>query len=359
MGAHVSLRGSGSSGSLGSVSTGALIQQQRRHHNPLLLRDRRQCCQAAASSPDEEASSSSSSSSSSSQGGSPLDSLDALDSLLTPPQSQEEEEEVSSSSSPSPSSSQQQQTPPSSSSLDDSDPYSTTPPPPWVLPGPRAGPLPPPKLQNKSKQQQSNPNNSNNSTPSEIRKEIKKQPLDENFYPNVGEAIRTLRDELPRVFQDDLSYDIYTDDVGLVDEFTGAHNHIYGKNGYKTVFKNIRIVAHVLFTGAHLDILRIWQPDERRITIRWTVRATPRLFGGWVAPDVSLDGISEYHLDGEGKVYQHVVERRDWDVSRMIADRAAQLWPNLAVDNKKSGIPSFFGPLSQSQQTTSSYDESS
>merc|ERR1712087_176902 len=131
-------------------------------------------------------------SSSSSQGGSPLDSLDALDSLLTPPQSQEEEE-VSSSSSPSPSSSQQQQTPPSSSSLDDSDPYSTTPPPPWVLPGPRAGPLPPPKLQNKSKQQQqqSNPNNSNNSTPSEIRKEIKKQPLDENFYPNVGEAIRT------------------------------------------------------------------------------------------------------------------------------------------------------------------------
>ena len=217
-----------------------------------------------------------------------------------------------------------------------------------MLPGvPTGAPLPPPSLGKPPLHDEK----SAPPSPEHQRSLQKKKPVSDDFYANVGLAIRTLREELPTVFQEDISYDIYTDDVGLVDEFTGAHNHLYGKRSYQTLFKNIRIVAHVLFAGARLEILRIWQPDERRISMRWTVRATPRLFGGWASPDISLDGISEYHLDSEGKIYQHVVERRDWDISRLISERAAQLWPTLAVNQgNNQGVPSFYAP-------TASYDE--
>ena len=49
-----------------------------------------------------------------------------------------------------------------------------------------------------------------------------------------GVAIRTLRDELPRAFVADLSYDIYRDDITFIDNISslpgGLHSHItHGK----------------------------------------------------------------------------------------------------------------------------------
>lgn len=52
-----------------------------------------------------------------------------------------------------------------------------------------------------------------------------------DYYANVGDAIRTLRKELPFMFQEDLSYGIYREDIVL----TFREWSLHGVENYKQV----------------------------------------------------------------------------------------------------------------------------
>ncbi|KAJ7948994.1 NTF2-like domain containing protein [Quillaja saponaria] len=137
-----------------------------------------------------------------------------------------------------------------------------------------------------------------------------KQQKDE-FYLNVGLAVRTLREDLPLLFIKDLNYDIYRDDITFLDPlntFTGIEN-------YKLIFWALRFHGKILFREISLDVYRIWQPSENLILIRWNLRGVPRV--PWEAKG-QFQGTSRYKLDRYGKIYEHRVDNLAFNFPRTI-----------------------------------------
>ncbi|XP_019424708.1 PREDICTED: uncharacterized protein LOC109333636 [Lupinus angustifolius] len=128
----------------------------------------------------------------------------------------------------------------------------------------------------------------------------KKQPKDE-FYVNLGIAIRTLREDMPLIFIKDLNYDIYRDDITFKDPL----NTFTGIDKYKLIFWALRFHGKILFREISLDVYRVWQPSENVILIRWNLRGVPRV--PWEA-EGEFQGTSRYKLDRNGKIYEHKVD---------------------------------------------------
>jgi hypothetical protein len=155
-------------------------------------------------------------------------------------------------------------------------------------------------------------------------------------------AIRTLRDELPAIFERDLSYDIYRPDITFVDHISlpGVPAEAHGLDAYKRVFLSLRLHGALCFSSTRVSLLRIWQPRDRTLAVRWSVAAAPRLLSSLGAGDMHFDGISEYKLDSKGLIYEHKVDNADWDTaSPMRARSLAQLLNSLAP--AQSPTPSF------------------
>uniref|UniRef100_A0A7R9VZ88 Uncharacterized protein n=1 Tax=Chlamydomonas euryale TaxID=1486919 RepID=A0A7R9VZ88_9CHLO len=133
------------------------------------------------------------------------------------------------------------------------------------------------------------------------------------YFANVGDAIRTLRDDIPHVFERDLNYDIYRNDILFKDERDGKS--IRGLEKYRTLFWSLRFHAGLLCSAATVDVLRIWQPEDGVIRMRWSVRSQLRVplpFAGGIAGAgdggrVVVDGVSTYRLDDTGRVREHSV----------------------------------------------------
>ncbi|GMH07944.1 hypothetical protein Nepgr_009784 [Nepenthes gracilis] len=122
-----------------------------------------------------------------------------------------------------------------------------------------------------------------------------------DFYVNLGLAVRTLRDDVPRLFTKDLNYDIYRDDITFIDPL----NTFSGIEKYKLIFWALRFHGRILFREIDLEVLRIWQPSENMILIRWNLRGVPRV--PWEAKG-EFQGTSRYKLDRNGKIYEHKVD---------------------------------------------------
>lgn len=173
----------------------------------------------------------------------------------------------------------------------------------------------------------------------------------EDFYANVGDAIRTLREDVPTCLKDDincalfdfidsilgmqyfrkivlvwdkimrcvdvqyqtrfwmsilsvfhlvimgLAYadDIYRDDI----IFRDPRNCFCGIKNYKIIFWSLRFHGRLFFKELYVEVKRIWQKDDHTIFLRWTVHGFPRL--PW-DQEGTFDGVSTYKLDCHGKV---------------------------------------------------------
>ncbi|KAE8124506.1 hypothetical protein FH972_019384 [Carpinus fangiana] len=123
----------------------------------------------------------------------------------------------------------------------------------------------------------------------------------DDFYLNLGLAVRTLREDLPLLFTKDLNYDIYRDDITFVDPL----NTFSGIEKYKLIFWALRFHGKILFREISLEVYRIWQPSENVILIRWNLKGVPRV--PWEAKG-EFQGTSRYKLDRNGKIYEHKVD---------------------------------------------------
>ena len=152
---------------------------------------------------------------------------------------------------------------------------------------------------------------------------------DDDFYAQSGEAIRTLREDYPDLLQKQMSWGIYREDIGLVDE-TESFGHVRGHvvasgiKEYKRCHKWLRTAAAVLFSHSEVQVSRIWSPlgmsGNRSIKVRWCIKARLRIVGG-LTEEAHFDGISEYKLDKRGFIYQHTITDLDWDVAQMRSHR--------------------------------------
>jgi hypothetical protein len=71
---------------------------------------------------------------------------------------------------------------------------------------------------------------------------------------------------------------------------------------YQTIFWSLRFHGRIFFKSLYVEVRRIWQPSDGVICMRWTVHGVPRV--PWEA-EGTFDGISQYKLDSEGKIYEH------------------------------------------------------
>lgn len=126
------------------------------------------------------------------------------------------------------------------------------------------------------------------------------QQKHQDYYANVGDAIRTLREDIPLLFVKDLNYEIYRDDI----VFRDPNISFKGIKNYKLIFWSLRFHGALFFKPIYVEILRIWQPEDSLIKMRWKIHAFPRLGQA----KGTFDAISTFKLDSDGKIYEHGID---------------------------------------------------
>ena len=119
------------------------------------------------------------------------------------------------------------------------------------------------------------------------------------YQLQVQQAIDTLKSDLPTLFEQDISYDIYTKDVYFQDPV----NKFKGKTNYRIIFWTLRFHAQLFFTEIYFDLHEVAQTASDTILAKWTVRGTLRV--PWKAR-IFFNGYSTYKLKTEGLIYEHI-----------------------------------------------------
>ena len=115
----------------------------------------------------------------------------------------------------------------------------------------------------------------------------------------VEENIQILKHDLPTLFEQDISYDIYTGDILFKDPIS----KFKWKFNYRIIFWTLRFHAGLFFTDIHFDLHDVYQSNEYTIFAKWTVRGTLRL--PWKAK-IFFNGHSNYKLNQDGLIYEHI-----------------------------------------------------
>ncbi|MGF1512583.1 MAG: DUF2358 domain-containing protein [Elainellaceae cyanobacterium] len=118
----------------------------------------------------------------------------------------------------------------------------------------------------------------------------------------VDKTVEILKQDLPTLFEEDISYDIYTRDI----YFTDPVNTFKGKLNYRIIFWTLRFHGGLFFTDLHFDLHDVY-PAPGKILADWTVRGTLRV--PWRAK-VFFNGQSTYSLNERGLIYRH---EDSWD----------------------------------------------
>lgn len=119
------------------------------------------------------------------------------------------------------------------------------------------------------------------------------------YQLQVERAIDTLKQDLPTLFEKDISYDIYTQDIYFKDPV----NTFKWKFNYRIIFWTLRFHARLFFTEIYFDLHDVKQTDEETIKAYWTVRGTLRV--SWKAR-IFFNGDSTYKLTKNALIYNHL-----------------------------------------------------
>jgi hypothetical protein len=130
----------------------------------------------------------------------------------------------------------------------------------------------------------------------------------------MEQVIETLKHDLPTLFEKDISYDIYTQDIYFKDPV----NTFKYKFNYRIIFWTLRFHARLFFTEIYFDVHDIKQSAEDTILVNWTVRGVLRV--PWKAP-LFFNGYSTYKLNKDNLIYEHI---DTWD--RKPTEILKQFW---------------------------------
>ncbi len=119
------------------------------------------------------------------------------------------------------------------------------------------------------------------------------------YQSQVERVVEILKEDLPTLFEKDISYDIYTQDIYFQDPV----NKFKGKTNYRIIFWTLRFHAQLFFTKINFDLHNVYQADEDTIIANWTVRGVLRV--PWKAR-VFFNGYSKYKLNQDGLIYEHI-----------------------------------------------------
>lgn len=131
------------------------------------------------------------------------------------------------------------------------------------------------------------------------------QLTEADYAARVEQAIATLQAELPTLFERDISYDIYSQDIFFRDPV----NQFKGKLNYRIIFWTLRFHGRLFFTELYFDLHRVEAISPDTIRADWTVRGTLRV--PWKAK-LHFNGYSIYKLNAGALIDEHI---DTWDRS--------------------------------------------
>ncbi|MBD2021871.1 DUF2358 domain-containing protein [Leptolyngbya sp. FACHB-36] len=124
--------------------------------------------------------------------------------------------------------------------------------------------------------------------------------MDQSEYATrVVAAIAALKQDLPTLFERDISYDIYAREIFFQDPV----NRFKGKFNYRIIFWTLRFHGRLFFTQLFFDLHDVRQASLDTIRADWTVRGTLRV--PWKAK-IFFNGYSTYRLNAEAQIYEHL-----------------------------------------------------
>ena len=115
----------------------------------------------------------------------------------------------------------------------------------------------------------------------------------------MEQLIITLRQDLPTLFEQDISYEIYTNDI----YFRDPVNKFKGKFNYRLIFWTLRFHAQLFFTEIAFDLHDVSESSNDTILATWTVRGILRV--PWQAR-LLFNGYSTYKSNPDGLIYEHI-----------------------------------------------------
>jgi hypothetical protein len=115
----------------------------------------------------------------------------------------------------------------------------------------------------------------------------------------IAKIIETLKQDLPTLFEKDISYEIYTEDIYFQDPV----NKFKWKFNYRIIFWTLRFHAKLFFTEIYFDLHDVKQTEKDIIKAYWTVRGTLRL--PWKS-EIFFNGDSTYKLNQDNLIYNHL-----------------------------------------------------
>lgn len=130
-------------------------------------------------------------------------------------------------------------------------------------------------------------------------------PIQAEREAQIQQVMTTLKADLPHLFAQDISYDIYTSTIYFHDPV----NTFKGKLNYRIIFWTLRFHARLFFTTIFFDLHQVTHPNPDTILATWTVRGTLRV--PWRA-QILFNGTSTYKLTSDAQIYEHV---DTWDRS--------------------------------------------
>ena len=141
------------------------------------------------------------------------------------------------------------------------------------------------------------------------------------FKLSIERVIKTLKQDLPTLFEKDITYHIYTDDIYFKDPV----NTFKYKFNYRIIFWTLRFHARLFFTQISFDVHEVYQSAEDTILAKWTVRGVLRV--PWKA-GLLFNGYSTYKLNQDNLIYEHI---DTWD--RKPGEILKQFWERGEMAN--------------------------
>jgi hypothetical protein len=121
----------------------------------------------------------------------------------------------------------------------------------------------------------------------------------------IQSIVDKLKQDLPTLFERDISYDIYSSDI----EFRDPVNQFKGKLNYRIIFWTLRFHGKLFFTQLFFDLHDVSFVEPDTIRADWTVRGKLRV--PWQA-NIFFNGYSIYSLNSDSLIDRHV---DTWDRS--------------------------------------------
>ncbi|MDJ0676629.1 MAG: DUF2358 domain-containing protein [Calothrix sp. MO_167.B42] len=115
----------------------------------------------------------------------------------------------------------------------------------------------------------------------------------------VQQIITTLKQDLPTLFEKDIDYNIYSQDIYFQDPISKFKY----KFNYRIIFWTLRFHGKLFFTQLFFDLHEAEQSAENIILAKWTVRGVLRL--PWKAK-ILFNGYSTYKINQDNLIYEHI-----------------------------------------------------